>query len=819
MRHPHLPTIALAALLASAASCQSMRDGIALFHAAPNPRQVLNFDKDWKFHLGDAQDAAAMGYADAPWRTLNVPHDYAIEGPAVRTPAMEGPFDPQSPAKHDGGFLDAGVAWYRKTFTLPATAKGHQVAIQFDGVYMNSDVYLNGKLLGNHPYGYTSFQYDLTPALNFDGPNTLAVRVNVEQPCSRWYSGAGIYRHVYLNITNPVHIAPWGIYVTTPKISDTEATLDIRATVQNDSGAAVAAIVKSRIFDPNGKEIASLGVTDNLAANASSEVQPRVTIPHPQLWSVDQPSLYKVVSEVSVDGEIVDSVTTPVGIRTIEFTKDNGFLLNGRRVQIHGVCDHHDLGALGSAFNYRALQRQLEVLKSFGCNAIRTSHNPPATELLDLADEMGFVVMDEPFDEWKRSKTKFGYGRFFDEWSERDIVSMLHRDRNHPSIVLWSIGNEIPEQGASNGGAMAKRLADIVRREDPTRFVTSACNNPAPAAKSGFADALDVFGINYNIPAYTAQKGHVLIASETASALSTRGEYGLIINKKGDVEIQKQIRTISQCTSYDNLGPRWGYTAEAQLIGLKNAPWVAGEFVWTGFDYIGEPTPYQWPSRSSYFGIVDLAGFPKDRFYIYQSQWTTKPMVHLLPHWNWPGFEGKAIPVQAYTNADSVELFLNGQSLGSRDFTNNKTLHLEWKVPYAPGTLKAVATKNGHVVATDEVVTAGPPAKIELVADRPSIHADGSDLSFITVKVVDKDGHVCPNADNEMSFSLNGPAVIAGLDNGDPTNHESFQGTSHKIFHGLGLVILRSQESAGKATVTAETQGLEAVALPIELVK
>ncbi len=451
---------------------------------------------------------------------------------------------------------------------------------------------------------------------------------------------------------------------------------------------------------------------------------------------------------------------------------------------------------------------------------MRTSHNPPTPEFLELADEMGFVVMDEAFDEWKRPKTPKGYGRFFDEWSERDLVSMIHRDRNHPCVVMWSIGNEIPEQGARNGGEMAKRLSDIAHREDPTRPTVSACNNPNGAVQSGFADALDVMGINYNIGNYDRNKGRMLVASETASALSTRGEYGLYLDDKGEVKIK--IRPDTQCTSYDLDKPRWGATAETSLMALKSHPWVAGEFVWTGFDYIGEPTPYdqgnnRWPARSSYFGIIDLAGFPKDRFYIYQSQWSDKPMVHLLPHWNWEGWEGKEIPVQAFTNADSVELFLNGKSLGTREAKDLVGLHYEWKVPYAVGTLKAVAKKDGKEVATDEVVTAGAPAKLELKVDRPAIKADGDDLAFVTVRVLDKDGHICPNADNEITFSLDGPASIAGLDNGDPINHEAFQGKSHKAFHGLALAIVRSQDKSGTAKLTGSAEGLTSHSAEITL--
>ncbi len=622
-----------------------------------------------------------------------------------------------------------------------------------------------------------------------------------------------------------------------PDSSDFELT--VQTTIRNDSDEAKTCRTSTRVFplgvrkpeqgseDFNNSHSASgsSGNSVQIAEALSNErsipshsqvvLTAKCKVNNPNLWSVDAPFLYRAETTVTESGKAIDTVSDRIGFRTIEFTKDNGFLLNGKRLQIQGTCNHHDLGALGSAFNHRAMERQLEILKQMGDNALRTSHNPPAKEFLDLADEMGFVVMDEAFDEWKRPKTKFGYGRFFDDWSQRDLEAMIQRDRNHPSIIMWSIGNEIPEQSSKAGGEMAKRLSDIAHAADPSRPTVSACNNPNDAVRTGFADALDVMGINYHINNYDANKGRKLIGSETASALSSRGEYGLHLNDDGQVEIHKQMG--HQCTSYDLDRPAWGLTAQTSLLAVKNHPWVAGEFVWTGFDYIGEPTPYNWPARSSYFGIVDLAGFPKDRFYIYQSQWTDKPMVHLLPHWNWEEFAGKEIPVWAFTNADSVELFLNGKSLGIREPKDLVQLHYEWKVPFEPGTLKAVAKKNGQIVATDEVVTAGPPAKLELTADRSTIHADGDDLSFVTAKVLDQDGHICPNADNEISFSLEGPATIAGLENGDPTNHEPFQNTkSRKAFHGLALAIVRVTETGGTATLTATADGLSPATITVQ---
>jgi beta-galactosidase len=768
--------------------------------SADTPRRA-SFDADWKFNLGEAAGADKPDFADTAWRKLDLPHDWMIEQP----------FDPKSPGGAGNGYLDGGVGWYRKTFTVPTADKGKHIAIDFDGIYMNSEVWINGTSLGKHPYGYTSFEYDLTPYLKFgDEKNVIAVRAEVIQPCSRFYSGAGIYRNVWLTTTNAVHVDHWGTYVTS-RMEGTTAIATVRATVVNDGNTPANYSFIYAFGRMHGALENPDEVQGECPAGKSQEVKEDIKIETPSLWSVDAPSMYELTCMVKVDKKIVDQEETPFGIRTIEFTPDDGFHLNGKRVQINGVCDHHDLGCLGAAVNRRAIQRQLEILKSYGCNAIRTSHYPPAPELLDLCDEMGFLVMDEAFDEWKHDKTKFGYGQFFDDWSERDIVSMVHRDRNHPSIIMWSIGNEIPEQGAKNGGEMARRLADIVKREDPTRPTVSAMNSAKDAVKTGFADALDLFGINYNIGYYNlpdAKGKKPMLGSETASALSSRGEYELELDKTGKVIINKKP-TNHQLTDYDIIGPGWGNTAHVALAAQKSHPWMAGEFVWTGFDYIGEPTPYGWPSRSSYFGIVDLAGFPKNRYYLYKSQWTSEPMVHILPNWNWEQFAGKEIPVWCYTNADSVELFLNDKSQGEKTWASDAhDLHLAWSVPYSPGVLRAVAKKDGKVVATDEVHTAGKPAKIVLKADRSQIKPAERDLSFITVGVEDADGNICPNADDEIKYTIEGPGIIAGVDDGDATNHESFQGHQHKVFHGLGLVVIQAGTDIGDIHLTASADGL-----------
>jgi beta-galactosidase len=810
-------------------------------------RQTILFDSTWKFHVGEATGAEALGFDDSSWRAVDLPHDWMIEGvPGADPAAMEGPFDKKSPAGAGGAYLNGGIGWYRKTFTLPDSAKGKRIAILFDGAYMDSDVYLNGQKLGNHPYGFTSFSYDLTPGLKYGSDtNVLAVRLNVVQPCCRWYSGAGLYRHVWLIATTPVHIAQWGTYITTPKAAADGSEVHVATSVQNDGASAGNATLTTILLDPSGKEVARKEDTQNAAAGATTAFDQTIALPTAQLWSLETPNLYHAISEVRVNGALTDSYTTPFGIRTIEFKKDNGFFLNGKHVQIQGVCDHHDLGCLGSVALRRGFERQLQILKSMGCNALRTSHNPPSPEMLELCDQMGILVMDECFDEWKLNKTKNGYGRFFDDWAQKDLLSMLHRDRNHPSIVIWSIGNEVTEGFKPGGDKVATKLQDIVHREDTTRPVTSACQQPDNAVKYGFDKALDIFGVNYDPAMYQNQEVHAretMIGSETASTVDTRGEYGLKLGPDGTVQIDPKPAPF-QVSSFDQWHPKWANDSQQEELALRKAPWVSGEFVWTGFDYLGEPTPYSWPSRSSYFGIVDLCGFPKDRYYLYKSVWSRHPTVHIVPSsWNWAGLEGKAIPVWVYTNADSVELFLNGQSLGAKKFPGDAevinlpvakgqlghpdipphtapTLHLAWSVPYAPGIIKAVATKNGQVVATDELTTAGDPAKILLEADRTQIEGTGQDLSFIKATIVDKDGHVCPNADNEIKFSVDGTAAsLAGVDNGDATNHESFQGMQHKAFHGLALAVLKTHPDAtGAVTLTASADGIAAAQVTIQV--
>ncbi|MBN2201449.1 DUF4982 domain-containing protein [bacterium] len=722
---------------------------------------------------------------------------------------IEGPFNSACPGGSGAGYIDGGTAWYRKAFVMPDSDRGKRVFVEFDGVYMNSDVWINGTHVGNRPYGYSSFQYELTEHVRFGGgKNILAVRVDVRQPCSRWYSGAGIYRDVRLKVTDPVHVSHWGVFVTTPSVSADMASIRVETKVLNQSTIPQSVTLETVIVDASGLEKAVTRSDTRIEPDSAGRFIHILGIDKPVLWSLENPVLYGVRSIVRVNGRKADSSETPFGIRTFEFTADSGFFLNGRHVPIRGVNLHHDLGCLGTAVNGRAIERQLEIMKRMGCNAVRTSHNPPAPGLLDLCDRMGFLVMDEAFDEWKRPKTMFGYDRFFDAWSERDLADMIRRDRNHPSVILWSIGNEIPEQDNADAFEMSKRLADIGHREDPTRPVTSGCNTPDAAVKSGFSDPLDVFGINYSLPFYPVLKAKAkLVASETASAVSTRGEYNLVADSLGDPKIVLALD--HQRSSYDD------DTAENTLKAVAAAPWIAGEFVWTGFDYIGEPSPFSWPSVSSYFGIVDRCGFPKDRFHLYRSQWTEAPMVHVLPHWNWPGFEGKEIPVRCYSNCGTVELFLNGHSLGEKNFRDTERLYLEWKVPYAPGTVRAVARINGEAVAADSAVTAGVPAKIILEPDRAEIRPDGRDLSFVRVEITDREGRLCPDADPLVRFSVSGAGAIAGVDNGNPVSHEYFNRDYRKAFHGLCLAVIRSNGETGEIRISAESDGLQTARVSI----
>lgn len=770
---------------------------------AQTGRKVESFNSNWRFYLGDESNAKNAGYNDSEWRQLTVPHDWSIEGK----------FDEKNPTGQAGGGLPAGIGWYRKTFTIPQTAQGKNVFVDFDGVYCNSEVWINGHSLGKRPNGYISFQYDLTPYLNYGKQaNVIAVKVdNSAQPNSRWYSGSGIYRNVWLTTTAKSYIPQWGTFVTA-QVNAANAIVHMQThVVVKQKGLQL----KASVLTQSGQLVNSI-TTALEGEDSVATINQNIIVGQPKLWSVDNPYLYKVVFQVLAGKQVVDKYVTPIGIRTFNFDVDKGFSLNGKRMKIKGVCMHHDLGALGAAVNVRAMERQLEILKAMGCNAIRTSHNPPAPEYLDLCDRMGFIVMDEAFDMWRKKKNKQDYYQYFPEWHKRDLEDQIKRDRNHPSVMMWSIGNEIREQFDSTGITITRELVKIVKDLDNTRPVTTALSEAD--GKKNFlykSGALDLLGFNYHPETYADfpknYPGEKFIAAETISGYATRGYYDTPTDSTRHWPTSSKAKFTQgndqfAVPAYDNVAAYWGSTHEETWKLIKKYDYLSGEFVWSGFDFIGEPVPYPWPARSSYYGIIDLAGFPKDVYYMYQSEWTDKPVLHLLPHWNWEA--GKTVDVWAYyNNADEVELFLNGRSLGTRS-KQGEDLHLVWKVPFEPGVLKAVSRRDGKVILTEEKRTAGKPAKIELVADRKLIKSDGKDLSFITVRILDAAGNVVPDADNLVNFTIKGKATLAGVDNGSQSSMESFKEPQRKAFHGLCLAIVQANQAPGLITFTARAEGL-----------
>lgn len=799
-------------------------------------RERLSFNDGWLFSLADDSLAARPEFVDSGWRKLNLPHDWAIEGD----------FSQDNPSGTGGGALPGGVGWYRKTFVAENKDKGKHFRIEFDGVYMNSEVFINGTCLGKRPYGYISFSYDLTPYLKWGEKNVIAVRVdNAEQPNSRWYSGCGIYRNVWLLKTGDVCVAEWGTYVTTAKVDGQGASLNLVTTLENTGKENADVTVRSVLKDAEGKEVAQAESPANVVAEKSAEIAQKLQVTSPQLWDVEHPYLYSLVTEVMKGGQCVDRYVTPVGIRTFSFDATKGFVLNGKPTKINGVCMHHDLGCLGAAVNVRAMERQLQMLKEMGCNGIRCSHNPPAPEWLDLCDRMGFIVMDEAFDMWRKKKTAYDYSLYFNEWHERDLHDFILRDRNHPSVFMWSIGNEVLEQWSdaqadtlsleeanlilnfghsadmlakegevSVNSLLTKKLADFVKALDPTRPVTAGCNEPNPANHLFRSGALDIIGYNYhnvNIPDVPRNfPGKPFIITESNSALMTRGYYRM---PSDEMSIWPErwdkpfYDATFACSSYDNCHAPWGNTHEENLLLTKKNDFISGQYVWTGFDYIGEPTPYGWPARSSYFGIIDLAGFPKDVYYLYQSEWSNKQVLHLFPHWNWTA--GQDVDMWCYYNqADEVELFVNGKSQGVKAKDENH-LHVVWRVKYEPGSVKVVARKDGKVVGEKEIRTAGEPKKIRLTPDRNTLNADGKDLSFVTVEIVDAEGNLCPLADNLVHFEVEGNLFIAGVDNGSQTSMERFKDNKRKAFNGKCLVVLQNNGKTGAARLKAVAEGLE----------
>ena len=800
------------------------------------PRVRDCFDFGWRFIGGDVPGAQEPGFADASWRTLDLPHDWSIEGP----------FSMDEPSGGSGGHAPTGIGWYRKRFPLPASYRDRRVSIEFDGVYQNSEVWINGQYLGKRPYGYISFAYDLTPHLNAGGDNVIAVRVdNSVQPNSRWYTGSGIYRHTWLTVTNPVHVDHWGTFVSTPHVAKDAATVHVRTRVLNDSAASAICTLITSVVDPENNVVGTATASQELAPAGRHEFVQQVDVEKPRLWSVSTPTLYTLRSTVRVGDRVTDEYETPFGIREAVFDADRGFLLNGEHVKLNGVCVHHDGGSVGAAVPERVWERRFEILREMGCNAIRTSHNPPAPEFLDLCDRMGFLVMDEAFDEWKTGKGQVhgnGYSRIFDEWHERDVIDFVRRDRNHPSVIVWSCGNEIPDQLSSNGAEILRDLLAIFHREDPTRPVTAACDQIAAepkAAPVGFLNLLDIVGYNYadrwrerRELYYSVDKmAHPnwrMIGTESTGMGGVRGDYhGMLPPLKSASAAAAPGREMFWMGG--PASPTHGLDSEQLWRFVRTHDYVAGDFMWTGIDYLGEAFG---PSRGASSGVIDSCGFPKDGYYFYQSQWTEKPMVYLFPHWNWKGREGRFIPVWCYTNCDSVELFLNDRSIGVKayDFPRygmvdhwpkmgpqpmngiptTNDLHLAWDVPYEPGTLRAVGMKNGKVAVELEISTTGDPAAIALSVDRRAIRAGRRDVVHVAAKVVDGQGRVHPDADNEVTFEIQGSGRLIGVDNGNMADMTaSFQGRAVKAFHGMCLAIVQSTAKAGEIQVTATSPGLK----------
>lgn len=783
--------------------------------------------------LPGGQTPAEVDFDESAWRTLNVPHDWGIEGP----------FRDDLPG--DTGKLPwKGIGWYRKHYSVPAGDQGKRIFIDFDGAMANARVWLNGHEVGGWPYGYQPFRLELAPHVKFGSENVVAVRLDTAHWGSRWYPGAGLFRNVWLVKTNPVHVGHWGVYVTTPSISNEKGIARMIVAVDNQSQQDAEISVRSDVIEFGdgavGKRVASsppAGYT--IGAGADGLADTTVTVPNPRRWDLAKPSLYVARITVRQGERVVDVYDQPFGYRTIEFTPRHGFKLNGRRVPLYGTCNHHDLGPLGAALNLRALERQLEILKQMGCNALRTSHNPPAPELLDLADRLGFVVMVEAFDCWKRGKAPGDYSRLFDEWHAKDLQAMVRRERNHPSVIMWSIGNEIAEQ---NGPTLAKQFRDIVHAEDPTRPVTAGCNN-ARAGMNGFQTAVDVFGLNYNLWAYPRILNHrgneqkPIYTSESSSCVSSRGEYFFPVKRGRDSQANFQV------SSYGVDAPPRAQPPDEVFEALDKNPAFFGEFVWTGFDYLGEPTPYnsdvtnllnfsdpekcaemkkqldalgklKVPSASSYFGIVDLCGFKKDRFFIYQARWRPElPMAHILPHWNWADRVGQATPVHVYTSGDEAELFQDGKSLGRKN-RGPYEYRLKWDdVIYHPGMLEVVAYRQGKEWARDNVKTTGSPSQLLLSVDRPEIKADGLDLAFVTVTIADPEGLTLPRSHNLVQFEIGGPGEIVAVGNGDATSHEPFQAKQRSAYNGLCQVIVSGRSGQpGAIVLKTRSEGLTGAA-------
>ena len=812
---------------------------VAFSSASDAPRQRECFDASWRFHRGDAPGAEKPDFDSSAWRPLDLPHDMSVEVP----------FDPKATSGAPGGYLPGGIGWYRKTFRLPSTSRGRKVFIELDGVYMNSEVWINGYHLGKRPCGYIGFEYDLTPHLDFSGDNTIAVRVdNQKIPSGRWYAGTGIYRHVWLKTTDPLRIAHWGTYITTPEITKAAATVSIETTLRNDRTVPGKITLRQTIVDASGKSVAMSRDMVEISNAGESVVSRKLAVPHPELWSTDRPYLYRVLTELIEGTKVIDHHESPLGIRSIRYDKKEGLFVNDVSTKMKGVCNHQDLGLLGSALWDQALERRMKMLKDMGCNAIRTAHYPHSPELMSLCDRLGFLVINETFDEWRRGwdfegkllvsskenkgKAPFGYNKYFDEWHERDLTDHIKRDRNHPSVIMWSVGNEVPESVKNGETETVQILGAICHKTDPSRPFTVGCNHIKAANETGFTQHLDIVGYNEGVDSVFEIDGdlarwpdRLMYLSELPHSLQTRGEYrtlpryfrpGIEHPKLTETEVFPETDAYYE-SSYDNSGVQ--VDARGSWRMTKNNPRIMGEFRWTGFDYIGESGG--WPRVLGNFGIIDLCHFPKDHYYFYQSQWTDKPMVHILPHWTWPGKEGTSIPVWCYTNCDEAELFLNGTSLGTRAFDKNNDMHLEWLVPYQPGELKVIARKGGKPAATMSHHTAGAAAQFSITADQQALDPAQSDLSYITIRMEDKDGHFAPKASKWLHIQIEGPARLLGAGGGDPASHTPFQANTFRTFNGLGRVIVAatsgpdpeirpgSTRKPGEIIVRVNSKGME----------
>ncbi len=807
-------------------------------------RTEITLKKGWKFSREDNATQSLIDFNDSKWQSVTVPHDWAIYGPFDQSNdihRMAIVQDGQTKAiEHygrTGGLPFTGAGWYRTRFSIPDFSPNKSVTIVFDGAMSNARVYVNGKEAGEWKHGYNTFYFDITALLNKDGKeNTLAVRLENFGEQSRWYPGAGLYRNVHLVVTGKTHIPVWGTYVTTPVVKKTFARVNVKTKVESPSGNAEYKLV-TEIKDASGNVITS--AENLLNAYDLQEFDQNLIVQNPKLWDIRQPNLYVAASKLYENNRQIDEYTTTFGIRTIEIAPDEGFLLNGRKIKFQGVCLHHDLGPLGAAVNEAAIRRQIRIMQNMGVNAIRTSHNMPAPEYVRIADEMGMMLMVETFDEWAIPKVKNGYNRYFDEWAEKDMVNVLHHYRNNPSVVMWCIGNEVEEQSVKEGAKLARFLQNICHREDPTRPVTNGMDRPDHVFSNYMASIMDIAGFNYRPfryeEAYERLPQQIILGSETASTISSRGVYKFPVVRRSMAMYDDH-----QASSYDVEHCSWSDLPEDNFIKHDDLPYTIGEFVWTGFDYLGEPTPYysNWPSHASLFGIVDLAGIPKDRYYLYRSQWNKEEeTLHLLPHWNWEGREGEVTPVFVYTNYPSAEIFINGKSQGRRtkdlsvpnegtyteetmkSFERQKRYRLMWMdTRYEPGEVKAVAyDENGKPVAEKVMRTAGKPHRIVLEADRKRLKGDGEDISFVNVKLVDKDGNFCPTEEREISFVVKGAGAFKAVANGNAASLESFQKPKMKLFSGQLTALVQAGENSGKIIFEAQAKGVQSAQIEIEV--